>query len=738
MSIRQRLALSFVAILALFAIDIAVVFDGIRQRTASFEDLNNAVDRELMVVDITQGLEEGRSRVESLAAIVEFGEAGLSPGASAQWSDKFDGLRHSTQRLKSSAEDSDREAIHQLADDWDELSSYWEVFLRRLDPAVEVAPPEGAPEDDDLAEDSTEEAPGDGEPSETEPESLGIEETATSEDVEPADELEDEAGDGGEETEQLPPLTEADAHLALADSVGLQLEELKDAERELVIAARSNFEEVAEVTNRKILWIFAISVLVAIAVALSLAAHLGRGLNTLATGAHRIGGGDLDYRIRSLGNDELGELARGFNEMSDNLLSARSKVEEARAAAVEANHAKSHFLANMSHELRTPLNAIIGYSEMLREDAEDLGHQTLAPDLDRILAAGRHLLSLINDVLDLSKIEAGKMTLFIEEFEVASLVDEVTQPLGPLVAKNANRLEVELDENLGRQVADQTKVRQTLYNLLSNACKFTSEGTITLRASRHPGTSGDTLRFQVSDTGIGMSPEQVARVFDEFTQADSSTTRKYGGTGLGLAICKKFCQLMGGDVQVESTEGQGTTFTVDLPAVVREPTDSTIARLAGPATEERIAISPKAALVSPEAPTVATKAPPGPTRHLLLIDDDVAVREVFETALARDGWRVSSAESALVALASLADEVPDLIVLDLAMPQMDGLAFLTELEGDERCRDLRAVVLTTPESDTQGLAALGNRVVAQIPKIDPATGNDHSPERLVGELRQQL
>jgi len=223
----------------------------------------------------------------------------------------------------------------------------------------------------------------------------------------------------------------------------------------------------------------------------------------------------------------------------------------------------------MSHELRTPMNAILGYTEMLLEEAEDQGSEEAVPDLQRILAAGRHLLALINDVLDLSKIEAGKMTLFIETFSVRELVGDGAAPLAPLVEKTRNRLVIEVDDDVGELTADETKVRQMLFNLLSNAAKFTEDGTVTLRASSY-GTGARRMLLAVSDTGIGMTPEQTARIFGEFTQADSSTTRKYGGTGLGLSISKKFCEMMGGEMTVESEPGKGTTFLVDLPVVVAE------------------------------------------------------------------------------------------------------------------------------------------------------------------------
>jgi len=236
----------------------------------------------------------------------------------------------------------------------------------------------------------------------------------------------------------------------------------------------------------------------------------------------------------------------------------------ANEQAQAANRAKSQFLASMSHELRTPLNAIIGYSEMLEEEAADSGQAAFIPDLQKIRSAGRHLLALINDILDLSKIEAGKMELHLEPVELGSLVHEAASTVTPLVARNGNRLELRAGSNLGTIRSDGMKLRQALLNLLSNAAKFTEKGTITLTAERG-GAPREEVVLTVADTGIGMSAEAMSRLFEAFSQADTSTTRKYGGTGLGLAITRRFCQLLGGDVTVDSTPGQGSRFTIRLP-----------------------------------------------------------------------------------------------------------------------------------------------------------------------------
>jgi len=281
---------------------------------------------------------------------------------------------------------------------------------------------------------------------------------------------------------------------------------------------------------------------------------------------------DSNFELRApiSTKDEIGSLATSLNQLIERVSERTQELQQAKEAAEDASRSKSQFLANMSHELRTPLNAIIGLSQLLHDDAQDLdlGEEDFISDLKSINAAGKHLLELINDILDLSKIEAGKMELYPETFEIATLIDHVVSTVKPLVEKNGNILEVHCDEQLGTMHADQTKVRQVLFNLLSNAAKFTTQGRVTLTVTREQVDNSEWIGFRVCDTGIGMSDEQQQRLFQAFTQGDASTTRKYGGTGLGLAITRHFCQMMGGDISVESKVDQGSTFTVRLPVEV--------------------------------------------------------------------------------------------------------------------------------------------------------------------------
>jgi CheY-like chemotaxis protein/nitrogen-specific signal transduction histidine kinase len=352
---------------------------------------------------------------------------------------------------------------------------------------------------------------------------------------------------------------------------------------------------------------------------------------------------------------------------------------KAQQAAEAANSAKSQFLASMSHELRTPLNAIIGYSEMLQEDAEDSGQDAFVPDLKKIHGAGKHLLSLINDVLDLSKIEAGKMDLYLETFEIRSMVDDVATTVAPLIAKNGNHLTIECSDTIGGMHSDLTRIRQVLLNLLSNASKFTDQGEIGIMVERSGSGAQETVVISVRDSGIGMTAAQMNRLFQAFSQAEAGTSAKYGGTGLGLAISKRFCQMMGGDIYVESAPGEGSSFTVRLPAAL--------------AVE----------VPSAEGPSTA----PGGDRGaglVLAIDDDAVARQLLQRYLTREGFRVLEAADGESGLALAESERPDVITLDVLMPSMDGWSVLSALKSNSSVADIPVVMLSVMDDRSIGFA----------------------------------
>ncbi len=361
------------------------------------------------------------------------------------------------------------------------------------------------------------------------------------------------------------------------------------------------------------------------------------------------------------------------------------ELEKARDAAMEANKTKSAFLASMSHELRTPLNAIIGYSEMIIEEMSDAGETSYRGDLDRIRTAGKNLLELINEVLDLSKIEAGKMELYVEEFQLSSLIDEVVSTVQPLTEKNENSLLVNIAKDIPTVRLDHTKVRQILFNLISNASKFTQKGTITLSAAAippadHPGTK---IALKVSDTGIGLTEEQKLKLFKEFSQADSSTTRKYGGTGLGLAITKHFTEMMHGSIEIESATNRGTTFTVTLPQSIEN-------------TGEK-----KAPAI---APAEKTPAPLPTNTAVLVVDDDPGVRDLLLRYLSKEGYLVECVASGDEGIKRAKEILPMAIILDVMMPRKDGWAVLQEIKNDPTLKSIPVVMYTMLDEKNFGLA----------------------------------
>ncbi|MCW5692169.1 MAG: response regulator [Pseudolabrys sp.] len=393
-------------------------------------------------------------------------------------------------------------------------------------------------------------------------------------------------------------------------------------------------------------------------------------------------------------------------------ITERKKQELALRKAMEdaesANKVKSSFLANMSHELRTPLNAIIGYSELLAEDAEDRGDKAALGDLEKISAAGKHLLGLINEILDLSKIEAGKMEIYLERVDLQKAIADVKTIVDPMIAKNGNRLVIECPADIGGLRTDITKIKQCLINLLSNAAKFTKQGTVLLRVAREEGEHGvSQVRFDVGDSGIGMTPEQLGRLFQAFTQADSSTTRNFGGTGLGLTITRHFVTMLGGTIDVVSEPGKGTTFSIVLPD--REGGE------AATSVADDLGLAPEG---------VASSI------TVLIVDDDPAVHDVLSATLGREGYVLLHARDGAEALAIMRKTPPDIVTLDVQMPKVDGWSVLGIMKSEPALEHIPVIMLTIVDDRNLGFS-LGasefmtkpidrNRLTALLRKLAPA------------------
>lgn len=366
-------------------------------------------------------------------------------------------------------------------------------------------------------------------------------------------------------------------------------------------------------------------------------------------------------------------------------LKAAQELEEAKNLAEAGSRAKSHFLANMSHELRTPMSAILGYSEMLMEDALENANPGAHRDLSHIYTAGQHLLRLINDILDLSKIEAGKMELYLEHFDLQTMLDEVVMTVQPLILKNNNQLTVHRDPNLTNIYADITKIRQILFNLLSNATKFTHQGTITLSLEQEAQTQD--LKICVSDTGPGMTVEELETLFEAFYQVDSSITRHYGGTGLGLALTRYFCEMMGGTIRVDSQPNCGTKFTIRLPREVRSP----------------IQIEPLEVLFQ-SGMSLGDEALGETVCRVLVIDDDPTFQNLMQRFLSQEGFQIISAGNATEALELARELDPDVITLDVMMPQQDGWSVLMQLKSDPDLAQIPVLMLTMVDNKEMGYA----------------------------------
>lgn len=393
---------------------------------------------------------------------------------------------------------------------------------------------------------------------------------------------------------------------------------------------------------------------------------------------------DSEIEQKSAEIHAMNEQLRELNGNLERLVQERTaQLEQAHDEAIRANQIKSQFLANMSHELRTPLNAIIGYSEMLMEEAQDLNQPLFVDDLGKIKKAGHHLLTLINDILDISKIEAGKMDIHIESFELSQLIYDVAGTMQPLADKNNNELRV--SAALGELSSDMTKLRQVLINLLSNAIKFTNGGVIKLDVAAQRRNQNDGFVFRIEDSGIGMTEEQMSHLFQPFVQADSSTTRQYGGTGLGLAISRSFMNMLGGDISVESKPGEGSIFTCWLPTICTNQTEFRAIDADGtPYTEWKSSQSPK----------------------ILLIDDEPFNYDLLKRYVEKENWTIAFASNGQTGLKLARELKPQVICLDILMPSMDGWRVLESIKSDPELNHI-PVIIWSMTNDKQLGYALG-------------------------------
>ncbi len=485
--------------------------------------------------------------------------------------------------------------------------------------------------------------------------------------------------------------------LGVAPEFGAVMQSL--VERELALVRRAadinkSLNQAVVTTNRIVLGTFLFSLLFTIVLAFHIVNFTRRSISILHRGTEQWGSGKLEYQVPPL-HGELGQLAESFNHMARNLRTAMNEVKAASARADAANQAKSSFLANMSHELRTPMNAIIGYSEMMIEEAGDDPSTTVAefvPDLEKVLSAGQHLLALINDVLDISKIESGKMTVYNEDVDLDRLMDEILVTVQPLVDKNGNKLVYTNSLRKQRIATDVTRFRQISLNLLSNAAKFTRDGAInvTLRDVQVDGT--DFIEVAVRDTGIGMSPEQIDQVFEAFIQADLSTTKEYGGTGLGLTISKKFALLLGGDIAVESDLGRGSCFIFRLPRLL-------------PSSERK------------EVP-ITHRASQCSSARVLVVDDNEAAREISLRVLEQAGFEVVLASSGSEAIDLATQQLPDVVILDVMMPEMDGWQVLESLRSTEATCEIPVIIQSmVNERDMGDMMSVDGYLLKPVDKV---------------------
>ncbi len=407
-------------------------------------------------------------------------------------------------------------------------------------------------------------------------------------------------------------------------------------------------------------------------------------IHKLDEASQRMVRGDMHWSFSPNSRDELAQVAMAFNNVASELMVARDQ-------ALESNRAKSAFLANMSHELRTPLNAIIGYSELIEEEMRDEGNNTYIGDLTKIQQAATHLLTLINDILDLSKIEAGKMELFVETFSIPHMVQDIRTTIMPLIEKNGNRLEITLQEGIPEMHSDLTKTRQVLLNLLSNASKFTVKGLIQLTVTTSREQDQEWVNFTITDSGIGMTPEQLIKLFKDFTQADSTTTRKYGGTGLGLSISRRFAQMMGGDITVTSQINVGSSFTLKLPL-----------KLPGEAVE--VMTSEAMPQMTDKRRKTRTQSLPMIRGTVLAIDDDLTARDLITRFMLKEGFIVHTAQDGAEGIRLAREHCPDVILLDVMMPRKDGWSVLNSLKADPDLASIPVILVTMVSDQNLGYA----------------------------------